>query len=151
MPDGYRGPVIAIYDQTGGARPVLSGDTAIYGVPSNGVLRIALSQPPQRRVISAFKGNPAQKLRTFPTCPEMRRRFVAGERVGTCWLREIGSSAAPAHEAFIVTQWQDIPANYNRGMSMLDSLVFGGHFHGGLRWEEPPDLQPNPGRKTTTE
>jgi hypothetical protein len=149
LPDGYRGPVIAIYDQIDGAKPVLNSDTALYEVPGNGILRIALSQPPQRRVMAAFKGSATEKLRTFPTCAEMRRAFPAGEPVGTCWLSEIGASNAPSHEAFIVTQWQGIPVNYNRGMSMLDSLVFGGHFHGGIKWVEPPNLTPKPGRKAS--
>ena len=149
IPDGYRGLVLAIYDQAEGVRPVVHGDSSVYEIPEGGVLRIAVSQDPGRRVRTVFKGNPAQTLRPFPTCAAMRLLYTAADRVGTCWLREIGASNAPAHEAFIVTRWQDIPAHYNRAMPLLDSLVFGGHFRGGLKWVEPPDLQPVPPRKTT--
>ncbi len=46
LPDGYRGPLLTIYGQPGGAIPSWKADTAVYPMPSNGILRIAGAEPP---------------------------------------------------------------------------------------------------------
>lgn len=122
LPDGFRGAVVVIYEQIAGELPVVRGDTLQYRVPVGGILKVALPQPIARRIVVGYRPSPNAGLRAFPTCYEMRRRLRAGTAVGMCWLGEIDASNALPHEAFIVSQWQDIPGNDGERSRQLGHL-----------------------------
>lgn len=150
LPEGFVGAVVVIYEQKAGELPVVRGDTLQYQIPVDGILKVALPQPSGRRIIVGYRPSPNAGLRAFPTCYEMRRRLTAANALGVCWLAEIGASNALPHDAFIVSSWEDIPESYNRGMSLLDSVVFNGHFRGGIKWIEPADTQPRQSRRASS-
>ena len=72
---------------------------------------------------------------------QMRLEGLASDGAGVCWLAiQVGSSAMPDHAVYIITDWTGIPANYNRGARMLDSLFFGGPSGSSsskFKWQEP--------------
>jgi len=141
---GYRGPFIAIYDQTGGVAPEWRGDTGIYQVPSDGVLRIAHPEPPRStKAVHVFANAPHTWIGSYPTCADMRVHVLDGEpRV--CWLDfSVGGTGMPDHIVAVVTDWGGIPVNFHRTTVLYDSVVYKAAGRRGSivrEWEEPPDL-----------
>ena len=137
----HRGPFIAIYDQADGAEPSWRGDTAVFRVPTNGVLRIRYPEPPtSTRTSHVFVDRPAVLLPNYPTCADMRAAVTASG-TAICWLDfSIHLERTPDHVVAVVTDWADIPRNFERAAFVYDSVLLGGKGLGIRKWEDPPDM-----------
>ena len=138
LPDGFRGPVMVIYDQSDGARPKTINGEISYEVPSDGIVRTAFPEEvlAGSTVRFMYKSSPA--LLQYHTCTQMRLEGLAGDPTAVCWLAvQVGGVGMPDHAVYIVTDWAEIPENYNRGARMLDSLFFGGPGLSKFIWREP--------------
>lgn len=138
LPNGYRGPVMVIYDQPDGARPKTIDGEISYDVPSDGIVRTAFPEEvlAGSTVKFMYKSSPA--LLQYHTCTQMRLEGLAGDPTAVCWLAvQVGGVGMPDHAVYIVTDWAEIPENYNRGARMLDSLFFGGPGMSKFIWREP--------------
>ena len=138
LPDGYRGPVMVIYDQPDGARPKTINGEISYEVPSDGIVRTAFPEEvlAGSTVKFMFRSSPA--LLQYHTCTQMRLEGLAGDPTAVCWLAvQVGGVGVADHAVYIVTDWAGIPQNYNRGAQMLDSLFFGGPGLSKFIWREP--------------
>ena len=138
LPDGYRGPVMVIYDQPYGARPKTINGEISYDVPGDGIVRTAFPEEvlAGSTVKFMFRSSPA--LLQYHTCTQMRLEGLAGDPTAVCWLAvQVGGVGMPDHAVYIVTDWAGIPDNYNRGARMLDSLFFGGPGLSKFIWREP--------------
>jgi hypothetical protein len=138
LPDSYEGPFIAIYDQPGGVSPQWASSTAVYRVPSSGVVRISTSEPPKAtRTAFAFASGKRMRLSSYSTCADMREA-VADSSSGVCWLDfQGGGTGIPDHMAAVVSTWERIPFNFERTTSVYDSVLFGAKGHFSRKWEEP--------------
>ena len=138
VPAEYRGPVLIIYGQAGGAVPSSTNGKLTYRVPATGLVRSGLPEPPFGTKVSvAFDDKPQGALRTFPTCEEMRLVRSASDGPATCWIEPILGTAIPNYVSFIVTDWVGIPQRYNRARYLIDSLLFEGRLGGAPKWVEP--------------
>ena len=138
LPDGYRGPVMVIYDQADGARPKTINGEISYDVPSDGIVRTAFPEEVLAGATVRFMYKSSPALLQYHTCTQMRLEGLAGDPTAVCWLAvQVGGVAMPDHAVYIVTDWAGIPANYNRGAQMLDSLFFGGPGLSKFIWREP--------------
>lgn len=142
LPKDYRGPFIAVYGQRGGVVPRWTGDTAVYLVPKDGILKISLEEPPRSTKVShVFADKPKVTLRNIPTCADMRVR-VADSIPSICWLDySVGGTGIPNHVVAVVTDWIGIPTNFNRTTFVYDSVLFNGSGKATQKWEEPPELR----------
>lgn len=145
LPSGYRGPFIAIYEQRDGTHPAWRETTAVYGVPSTGIVRIALPEPPSStKVRHAFVDRPESTLQRYGTCADMRVHH-RDKAPAICWLDyQVGGTGVPGHIVALVSEWSDIPRHYNRAGYLLDSLKFGKWSSRSSPWEEPSDLNRRP-------
>jgi hypothetical protein len=142
LPESYEGPFIAIYDQRDAELPRWTGDTAVFAVPSNGIVRIAYPEPPRgTRTAFVFVGGKRMRLRNYPTCADMRVA-VADSLSAVCWLDfQGGGTGIPDHIVAVVTKWERIPLNFERTTVVYDSVLFGAQGHFRQKWEEPRDLK----------
>lgn len=143
LPKDYRGPFLAIYGQSGGVLPRWRGDTAEYAVPSNGILKISLKEPPHSTKVShVFSDKPGVTLRNIPTCADMRVHVAASDnQPSICWLDySIGGTGTPSHVVAVVTDWAGIPINFNRTSFVYDSVLSNGSGKSIRKWTEPPEL-----------
>ena len=141
LPDGYRGPFIAIYAQRGGAVPSWRGDTAYYNVPTNGILRISLNEPGDSKTSHVFSGRPTELLGNYPTCADMRI-YVRDEEPRVCWLDySVGGSLIPNHIVAVITDWRGIPEDFTRTGLVYDSVLNAGKGNWVRKWEEPRELR----------
>lgn len=146
LPAGYRGPLIAIYGQETGRQPQWRGDTAIYDVPTTGVVRTKLPQPDGLPpVLTAFADRPRNFLVAYGTCEEMRV-VVTDTEPRVCGLGyERGGSGIPYHIVVgVITTWFEIPQHYNRTAFVYDSVLFHGRAPNAATWTEPSDRRPKP-------
>jgi hypothetical protein len=149
VPQAYRGPFIAIFGQQAGAFPEWRGDTAVYRVPDNGILRVALPEPPHStKAVLVFANAPNNWIGNYPTCADMRV-YVTDDRPRVCWLDySVGGTGIPDHIVAVVTDWTGIPDQFNRTSFVYDSAVLG-RKKANRHWEEPRDLpRQRPVRKT---
>lgn len=142
LPIGFHGPVLAIYGQHRGSKSLIRNDTAFYYVPQNGIVAVADSEPGGGTIVRvAFVGRASSPLDRFEGCDEMRVALASDlRRIGVCWLEDLGGSHIPDHIAFLATDWAHIPPDYNRGMALVDSVLFHGLLKGGPQWVEPKAL-----------
>jgi hypothetical protein len=140
--DGYRGPLLTIYSQPGGASPSWKADTAVYPMPSNGILRIVGAEPPNStKTAYVFASRPTEWIGNYPTCADMRVN-VHDTKPQVCWLDySIGGTGVPGHTVAILTDWAGIPANFNRTTFVYDSVLFNGKGRGRQIWTEPKDIE----------
>ncbi len=138
LPDGYRGPVMVIYDQPDGAQPKPIDGQISYDVPADGVVRTKYPEEvlAGSTVKFVYKSGPA--LLQYHRCSQMRLEGLAGDPTAVCWLAvQVGTTGMPDHAVYIVTDWAGIPSNYDRGARMMDSLFFGGVGLSRFKWHEP--------------
>ena len=148
VPERFLGGVVTLYSQAQGTSSKSVGDTVIYEVPSNGVVRVRASAPgPSTTTTVVIAGAPSAPMRAFQTCEEMRlKNSTRKSEVGFCWLPQMGGTAAPDNIAFVVTDWDHIPDLYDRAMFLVDSTVFGGK-NRPLKWTEPKSRPVDPSLK----
>ena len=141
LPPDFQGPVMVIYDQTDGLKPTPVNGTIVYEVPRDGIVRTVLPEEVLAGSQVKFVYRSRSALLQYHTCTQMRLEGLASDGAGVCWLAiQVGSSAMPDHAVYIITDWTGIPANYNRGARMLDSLFFGGPSGSSsskFKWQEP--------------
>lgn len=142
LPRDYRGPFIAIYEQADGQYPTWRGDSAFVRVPASGVVRLHYAEPPtSTRTSHVHDGRRSGPLPNYPTCADMRVG-VADSRVGVCWLDfQVNMGNTPDHIVAVVTDWNGIPANFERTTQVYDSVLLGGKGIGIRSWEEPRNLK----------
>jgi hypothetical protein len=142
---GYRGPFLAVFAQPDGVMPEWRGDTAVYRVPPTGILKIALPEPPNSTKTShVFADNRSAFIGNYPTCADMRVH-VADALPRICWLDFwAGGTGIPDHIVAVVTDWNGIPANFNRTTFVYDSVLHGGRGMARREWTEPRDLSRRP-------
>ena len=126
--EGYRGPLIAIYDQPGGIAPAWRGDTALYAVPPSGIVRIALAEPARgTRVFLVESGVAYRPVAIFGTCDE-EPLVATADLPQACWLDfEVGGTGIPDHIVAVVTSALSLDADYYRTTFVYDSVVLGGN------------------------
>jgi len=141
IPKNYRGPFVAIYEQPSGVRPQWRGDTAIFLVPSNGIIRILSAEPPpSTRTSIVFKDSPNVRLQNFPTCAD-QRLYLVDSKPRVCWLDyQVLGTGIPRHIVAVITDWAGIPKNYERTSFVYDSVLHRGRGSTIRKWEEPPEL-----------
>ena len=141
LPPNYRGPFIAIYGQRDALPPRWHVDTAVFSVSKSGVVRIGYPEPEAgTHTVHVFFDKPAESLGNYPTCADMRVH-VKDTRVAVCWLDyQVHRQDTPAHIVAVITDWQGIPANFERTATLYDSVLFGGKGIALRKWEEPRDL-----------
>ena len=142
LPAGYRGPFIAIYDQPNGQSPEWRGDSAIFAVPKNGVIRIKSVEPGMRTKTShVFEGRPSSTMDAYPTCADMRVHPI-DSLPAVCWLDfQMLGTGIPNHIVAVITDWAGIPENFERTTALYDSVLFGGKGLAAKKWEDPPDFK----------
>lgn len=139
LPPDFRGPVLVVYgNEIGRPGNARDGDF-LYSIPPNGVLTTSRAEPQMGTPVRvAFTGTPSTYLRMFEGCDSMRWGLTKEDKnLAVCWLDELGGSNIPEHIAFLVTDWSHIPSDYNRGMFLVDSVLFHGALKGGPQWTEP--------------
>lgn len=138
VPTEFRGGVVALYQQRVATPVRWAGDTAMYVVPRNGIVRISgVSPTPATFAVVRVAGAAPKNLRAFGSCYDMRREYTSSRNaVAACWLEEMGASGAPPHIAFVVSDWEQIPQTYNDAMALVEVAVFGGK-KVPLKWTEP--------------
>jgi hypothetical protein len=150
LPSEFRGPVIAVYGQdSANVRPG-SSHPLVFSVPRAGLVLTEAPEPERGTpVVIAFQQTPSSHLRTFAGCDLMRETLTKADKtLAVCWLDVLGGSKVADHLAFLVTDWSHIPTDYNRGMFLVDSVLFHGALKGGPKWSEPK-LRPAPSRRAT--
>lgn len=142
LPKDYRGPFVAIYDQPNGVQPSWRGDTATFVVDPNGIVRIRSSEPPRTtRTSHSFVGAGDRVLPNYPTCADMRVHAI-DNRVAVCWLDfSVKRPGTPDNVVAVITDWEDIPKNFERTTFVFDSVLLGGAGLGRRQWEEPRDMK----------
>ncbi len=125
---GYRGPLIAIYDQPGGISPAWRGDTAVYVVPASGIMRIAVAEPMRGTRVSLVESGASHRpIAIFGTCDE-EPLVAAPDLTQACWLDFwVGGTGIPDHIVAVVTRASSLDADYYRATFVYDSVVHGGN------------------------
>jgi hypothetical protein len=142
IPDGYAGPVIAIYRQAGGQSPVMVGDTAVYTVPESGILRIAGAPPlPGSNVVFAFPDSPGA-LESIGPCSNHHLEPPPDDRTRACWHDfDVGGTNIPYHIVAVISDTRTIGVNYDRTMAVYDSVVFNRRGHATGTWKSIVDFE----------
>jgi hypothetical protein len=139
---GYVGPFVAVYDQQNGVMPSWRGDTAMFTVPNDGILKIRNAEPPSlTKTQFAFANAPNTPFASYNSCADMRLRVPDG-RIASCWIGfSIVGTGIPKHLVAVITQRDRLPRDFERTTFVYDSVVLGGKGKGIQHWEEPPSVR----------
>ena len=145
--DGYMGPFIAIYGQPDGVKPSFKGDTAVYNVPSSGILQISLVEPkPGTDVSLVYSSNPSNPIGSFSSCRDLEE-YARDAQPRVCWLDySVLGSGIPTHIVGVVTDWETIEKHFDRTAALHDSLVLrggGGKAQKWRDWRKTVKVQPS--------
>ena len=142
LPNGYTGPFIAIYDQSGGVVPRWHGDTAVYSTPSTGIVRIALPEPERGSpVLHVFAGDRSVPIKSYRTCEALALN-VRDESPQVCWLDfAVVGTGIPNHVIAVVTDSASVARDFDRTTFVYDSVLLGGTGQGVPTWS---DHRPKP-------
>lgn len=126
LPEGFRGPVVIIFDQPAGAPEERDGRARLYRVPPNGVLRTQLpfndgwSAPDYFFLDRSGRRSPI--VRGAPCEDSLPGDPVQACLMGRMW---IGDREGPGYSAYVVTRQADRRDQYERGDSLVRAVVFG--------------------------
>lgn len=138
LPSKYEGPFIALYDQQDGLAAHWVGDTAVYAVPGSGIVKIKSAEPEHSSTTSfVFQDRRGTSIPNFTSCADMRSRSRTFEpRI--CWFDYwVGGTGVPDHIVAVVTNWTNIPPNFERTSIVYDSLLHKGTGKTIRKWAEP--------------
>lgn len=124
---GYRGPLVVLYNDSGGTSGEVYRASRTYRVPATGVLRIRDHNPSPNANVHVLipDGRELFRVRMYEDC----YLPMPWPRYG-CWLPHVATSRMPAPYPFyisgLVGPIRDVHAECARAMVVVDSVVFGG-------------------------
>ena len=135
----YQGPVLVIYDQPTGVGTLWHRDTAIYAVPSTGVVRVKASQPGRATAVTHVYGDaPNKALPYIGTCKASYQRLTDDRPIVCDTGFDASGTGIPDHIVAIISDRKRLPENFDRTIFVFDSVVWGGKGMFHQRWSDPP-------------
>jgi hypothetical protein len=124
IPKDYVGAVVIVYGQSNGVPLKVSGNTIVFGIPGDGILRIRDLYPNETgwRGLHYYYVDSAGKKQELPRRVKGNELGVFGESIGTMMVDINGRSTAVTYETYVVGRpasrrdWESIEGAVRRAL-----------------------------------
>jgi hypothetical protein len=125
IPKNYVGSVVIVYGQPGGVPLEIDGNTIVYRVPRDGIIRIRDPYPNETgwRALHYFYAEANDRKEELPRRVKGTQLGVFGESIGTMEVDVYGRPTAVTYESYVVgrpgsrPEWESIDASVRRALA----------------------------------